>query len=102
MQIPGQLSAQINTELTKLIDWMPIDRSLEVIFCATSKGERAWPPLSLFKAMLLSIWYVLSEGAHCARTGQDPADTIISHLKAKAIRVKTDTLVDDHRLGQRG
>ena len=47
-------------ELTKLIDWMPIDRSLEIISCA-AKGEPAWPPLSLFKAMLLSIWYDLSD-----------------------------------------
>ncbi len=47
-------------EPTKLIDWMPIDRSLAVISCA-ARGEPAWPPLSLFKAMLLSIWYDLSD-----------------------------------------
>lgn len=47
-------------ELAKLIEWMPIDRSLSVISCA-AKGEPAWPPLSLFKAMLLSIWYDLSD-----------------------------------------
>lgn len=47
-------------ELTKLIDWTPIDRSLEVISCA-ARGEPAWPPRSLFKAMLLSIWYDMSD-----------------------------------------
>lgn len=47
-------------ELAKLIEWMPIDRSLSVISCA-ARGEPAWPPLSLFKAMLLSIWNDLSD-----------------------------------------
>jgi len=28
---------------------------LAAIYCA-AKGEPAWPPLALFKAMLLSIW----------------------------------------------
>jgi len=26
-----------------------------------SKGEPAWPPLALFKAMLVSVWYDLSD-----------------------------------------
>lgn len=43
-----------------LIDWTPVDRSLVVISCS-AKGEPAWPPLALFKAMLLSIWHDLSE-----------------------------------------
>ncbi len=47
-------------DLVKLIDWTPIDCALRVISCA-AKGEPAWPPLSLFKAMLLSIWYDLSD-----------------------------------------
>jgi IS5 family transposase len=116
-------------ELTKLIDWIPIDRSLEVISCA-AKGEPAWPPLSLFKAMLLSIWYDLSDvklaealddrasfRRFCGFSMSEPTpertafirfrkaliahgldkilfDTITGQLKAKAIRVKTGTLVD--------
>ena len=116
-------------ELTKLIDWMPIDRSLEIISCA-AKGEPAWPPLSLFKAMLLSIWYDLSDvklaealddrasfRRFCGFSMSEPTpertafvrfrkalvahgldkilfDTITGQLKAKAIRVKTGTLVD--------
>jgi transposase, IS5 family len=116
-------------ELTKLIDWMAIDRTLEVISCA-AKGEPAWPPLSLFKAMLLSIWYDLSDvklaealddrasfRRFCGFSVSEPTpertafvrfrralivheldkvlfDAITDQLKAKAIRVKTGTLVD--------
>ncbi|MCQ1571683.1 IS5 family transposase [Neorhizobium galegae] len=47
-------------ELLTLIDWMPIDDALKGISCA-AKGEPAWPPLALFKGMLLSIWYDLSD-----------------------------------------
>ncbi|RVI93357.1 IS5 family transposase [Sinorhizobium meliloti] len=116
-------------ELARLIDWVPIERHLAVISCA-AKGEPAWPPLALFKAMLLSIWYDLSDvklaealedrgsfrrfcgfsvsEATPERTafvrfrkalvshGLDKAlfDAITRQLKAKAIRVKTGTLVD--------
>jgi IS5 family transposase len=47
-------------DLSRLIDWGPVDEALSVISCAV-KGEPAWPPLALFKAMLLSIWYDLSD-----------------------------------------
>ncbi|TCP71947.1 MULTISPECIES: transposase [unclassified Rhizobium] len=47
-------------ELAKLIDWMPIDQALGVISCS-AKGKPAWPPMALFNAMLLSIWYDLSD-----------------------------------------
>lgn len=43
-----------------MIDWAPVSGALEVISCA-AKGESAWPPLALFKAMLLSIWHDLSD-----------------------------------------
>ncbi|MCA1443788.1 transposase [Ensifer sp. IC4062] len=46
--------------LVKLIDWAPIDGALGVISSA-AKGEPAWPPLALFRAMLLSVWYDLSD-----------------------------------------
>jgi IS5 family transposase len=46
--------------LVKLIDWAPIDGALGMISSA-AKGEPAWPPLSLFRAMLLSVWYDLSD-----------------------------------------
>jgi IS5 family transposase len=80
-----------------------------------AKGEQAWPPLALFKAMLLAMWHDLSdvklaealdnkatirnycgfstsEGSHRSRAGQSAVRR--DHRKTKAIRVKTGTLVD--------
>ena len=37
-----------------LIDWAEIDRHLAPVY-ASAKGEQAWPPLSLFKALLLAV-----------------------------------------------
>lgn len=47
-------------ELGKLIDWMSVAAVLDPLYCA-AKGEPAWPPLAMFKALLLSIWYDLSD-----------------------------------------
>jgi IS5 family transposase len=47
-------------ELAKLIDWTPVEFQL-VDISAAAKGEPAWPPLALFKARLLSVWYDLSD-----------------------------------------
>lgn len=47
-------------DLLNLIDWSSVDDALGAISCAV-KGEPAWPPLALFKALLLSIWYDLSD-----------------------------------------
>lgn len=47
-------------DLAKLIDWLPIGRHLADISNA-AKGEPAWPPLTLFKAFLLAVWYDLSD-----------------------------------------
>ena len=47
-------------EIDKLIDWQPIASLLVPLYSAT-KGEPAWPPLTMFKALLLSIWYDLSD-----------------------------------------
>jgi transposase, IS5 family len=116
-------------DLRDLIDWAPIERRLGSLSCSV-KGEPAWPPLALFKAMLLAMWYDLSDvklaealddrgsfRRYCGfstseatpeRTafvrfrkaliaqGLDKAlfDGIAAQLKAKAIRVKTGTLVD--------
>ena len=115
--------------LLGLIGWSPVERHLADISCA-ARGEPAWPPLALFKAMLLAVWYDLSDvklaealddrasfrrfcgfSAHEAtpeRTtfvrfrkalavrGLDKMlfVEITRQLKARAIRVKTGTLVD--------
>lgn len=43
-----------------LVDWAPVDSALSGISSA-AKGELGWPPLALFKAMLLAVWYDLSD-----------------------------------------
>ena len=47
-------------ELSKLVDWEPVAALLEPLYPA-NKGEPAWPPLAMFKAMLLAVWYDLSD-----------------------------------------
>jgi IS5 family transposase len=116
-------------DLTEVVDWVPIESALTGISSA-AKGEPAWPPLVLFKAMLLSVWYDLSDvklaealddrasfRRFCGFSSSEPTpertafvrfrkallkrqldkvlfDAITAQLKAKAIRVKTGTLVD--------
>jgi IS5 family transposase len=48
--------------ITAAIDWTAIERLLVGIHAA-AKGEPAWPPLALFKALLLGFWYDLSDVA---------------------------------------
>lgn len=122
-------SASSLDRLAGLIDWTPIEALLGDIHAA-AKGEPAWPPVALFKAMLIAVWYDLSDvklaealddrgsfrrfcgfSAHEAtpeRTafvrlrqaliarGLDKAlfEAVTRQLKAKAIIVKSGTLVD--------
>ena len=115
--------------LSGLIDWDRIANILAQVH-SSAKGELAWPPLAMFKALLLSVWYDLSDvklsealddrasfRSFCgfSRTEATPERTafvrfrkaLIAHkldrllfttvtaqLKAKAITVKTGTLVD--------
>jgi transposase, IS5 family len=115
--------------LHSLIAWQPVERQLDGIYSA-AKGEPAWPPLALFKALLIAVWYNLSDvklaealddrasfrrfcgfSAHeCTpeRTafvrfrkelvarGLDRLlfEEVTQQLKAKAVTVKTGTLVD--------
>lgn len=46
--------------LVSLIDWHTVAVLLDPLYPA-SKGEPAWPPLAMFRALLLSIWYDLSD-----------------------------------------
>lgn len=43
-----------------MIDWQPVTVLLDPLYSST-KGELAWSPLAMFKALLLSIWYDLSD-----------------------------------------
>lgn len=46
-------------EVHKLIDWSSIETLLSGIHNKVN-GEKAWPLLLIFKAMLLQSWYKLS------------------------------------------
>ncbi len=116
-------------DLVALIDWVPVEHHLAVISCA-AKGEPAWPPLALFRATLVAVWYDLSDvklaealddrasfRRFCGFSASEPTpertafvrfrkvliahgldrslfEEIAGQLKAKAIRVKTGTLID--------
>jgi transposase, IS5 family len=47
-------------ELLALIDWMPAERALASLY-PSAAGEKAWPPLAMFKAFLLATWHDLSD-----------------------------------------
>ena len=47
-------------DLAGLIEWQAIEVALSGLHAA-AKGEPAWPPLALFKAMLIAVWYDLSD-----------------------------------------
>lgn len=116
-------------KLLGLIDWAPIEYQLRDISCA-AKGEPAWPPLALFKAMLIAVWHDLSDvrlaealddrasfRRFCGFSAHEPTpertafvrlraqlvargldqvlfEAVTDQLRAKAITVKTGTLVD--------
>jgi len=58
--VSGSRSASSLDEIARLIDWPLIAVLLEPLYPA-AKGEPAWPPLAMFKALLLSVWYDLSD-----------------------------------------
>lgn len=122
-------SATSLEQLSALIDWRRVETLLQPLYPA-SKGEPAWPPLAMFKALLLAVWHDLSDvkladalddrasfRRFCgfSRNEATPERTafvrfrreLIAHgldrhlfemitaeLKARAIKVKTGTLVD--------
>jgi transposase, IS5 family len=47
-------------ELHTMLDFAPAERVLAGLYTA-AKGEKAWPPLAMFKALLLTTWYDLSD-----------------------------------------
>ena len=47
-------------EMSILIDWAEVDGLLVGIYAA-ARGELGWPPLALFKALLLATWHDLSD-----------------------------------------
>ena len=49
-------------EIAALLDWAPFERLLAAIHAAR-RGEPAYPPLMMFKVLLLQRWYGLSDPA---------------------------------------
>lgn len=49
-------------DVNELIDWCRIEQLLSDIHTKRN-GEKAWPPLLMFKALLLQSWYSLSDPA---------------------------------------
>src|SRR5687767_6147142 len=47
-------------DVAALVDWTELDCLLAGI-SASAKGEPGWPPLALFKALLLATWHDLSD-----------------------------------------
>ena len=47
-------------EVSALLDWNEIECAL-IDISAAAKGERGWPPLALFRALLLATWHDLSD-----------------------------------------
>ncbi|MBB2159394.1 IS5 family transposase [Gluconacetobacter sacchari] len=116
-------------DIADLIDWQPIAALLAPLYAAP-KGEAAWPPLTMFRAMLLAVWYDLSDvklaealddrisfRRFCGFSAHEPApertafvrfrrelatrsldralfEAVTGQLKARAIRIKTGTIVD--------
>jgi transposase, IS5 family len=125
----GTRSASSLDTLSALIDWSPVMTLLAPVH-ASAKGEAAWPPLSMFQALLLSVWYDLSDvklaealddrmsfRRFCGFCGTEPVpertafvrfrraliaagldravfEAVTAQLKAKAVTVKTGTIVD--------
>jgi IS5 family transposase len=56
---PEPRAASPLSELAALLDWHEIDRALAGI-SASAKGEPGWPPLALFRGLLLATWHDLS------------------------------------------
>ena len=127
--VPTSRSSSTLDRLSGRIAWTPVASLLEPLYPA-SKGEPAWPPQAMFKALLLAVWHDLS-GVKLAAALEDRASfrrfcgfssseptpertafvrfrrVLIAHgldrvlfervtadLKARAITVKTGTLVD--------
>lgn len=112
-----------------MLDWTEIADLLSGIH-ANAKGEAAWPPLAMFRALLLAVWYDLSDVTlaeslddrasfrrFCGFSGTEATpertafvrfrkaligqgldrllfERVTAQLKAKAVTVKTGTLVD--------
>ena len=47
-------------KIERLVQWKPLERMLRGVYAA-AEGRPSYPPLSMFKALLLQQWYSLSD-----------------------------------------
>ena len=80
--------------VNELIDWDRLEQILQGIH-ASPRGEKAWPPLLMFKALLLQSWYSLSDPAlekqlacdllFCRFVALDIAESVPDHRSFLAV-----------------
>lgn len=85
----------------ELIDWSRLGQQLSEIH-SKPRGEKAWPPLMMFKALLLQSWYKLSDPAlekQLVRdllfrrfAGLDISESVPDHSTLWRFRQKLETL----------
>lgn len=56
----SERTSQTLLRISALVDWAPFERALDGIH-KSARGEAAYPPLVMFKALLLQRWYGLSD-----------------------------------------
>jgi transposase, IS5 family len=120
--------------LHDVIDWSQPEALLREVYAA-ERGEAAWPPLALFKGLLVAVWHDLSDvrlaealddrasfRRFCGFARHEPTpertafvrfrrelvargldgalfDAVTDQLRAKAVTVKTGTLIDATVIG---
>jgi transposase, IS5 family len=60
--IADNAAATALDQIAALLEWSEVDGQLVGIYAA-ARGEQGWPPLALFRAMLLAVWHDLSDVA---------------------------------------
>ena len=106
-------------EVAALVDWSELDGLLTGISCA-AKGEPGWPPLALFRALLVAVWHDLSDvrlaealddrasfRRFCGFAGDEttPERTAFVRFRAELVRRGLDRALFDgvtRQLDQRG
>lgn len=68
--ISGHKSLHEFDEIDKLLDWKRIEKLLEAVYTA-KEGGSSYPPIMMFRAMLLQVWHELSDVKTKKMLGRD-------------------------------
>jgi IS5 family transposase len=80
-------------DLRDLLDWSPIEAALEALPVAR-RGEAGWPPVPLFRALLIAVWHDLSDTS--LRDCSVGAGSLSSNLEYHRFVVVTKQKRTDH------